>query len=158
MSSLCARAAVSATSVVFALFLMSLPFESSAAAQSISPATSLVWQLSNQITTVTQVWELTPTTDPDQLLGLPGQYFAKTLFADSQVTLNSGYTGSIEVFSDTRALTRRQAYLKQYNPADYVVADPRSPSHATVLLRIPAAIDPLLLRQYDGAFLGLVLP
>jgi hypothetical protein len=121
-----------------------------ASAQSLSPATSVVWQLQYAIPTISGVVELTPTTDPDQLLGAPGQYVAKTNFQDPSVSPDVA-AGSVEVFADTRSLAARQAFLK--------VSSVGTPEHdvarGTVLLRI-YTLSPA--SNYDAAFTALSLP
>jgi len=132
--------------LVLSTFLLAAGTSGVASAQSLSPATSVVWQLQATIPTISGVVELTPTTDPDQLLGAPGQYIARTNFQDSQ-----GLTGSVEVFADTKSLAARQAFL--------TISGTGSPEHdvarGTVLLRVytPAAVP-----NYDAAFANLALP
>jgi hypothetical protein len=87
----------SLASVVLAglVWLMPAPTAQPALAQPVSAATNAVWQLEQQLnTTFTSVVELTAGSDPDQLLGFPGQYVAKTTFLNPR-----GDTGSVEVFA-----------------------------------------------------------
>ncbi len=121
-----------------------------ASAQSLSPATSVVWQLQAAIPTIGSVTELTPTTDPDQLLGAPGQYVAKTTFVDPSVAAD-GIAGCVEVFPDTKSLAAREAFLKLSGAG----TPEQDVARGTVLLRIytsSAATD------YNAAFAALALP
>jgi len=63
------------------------------ASPSMSAAAQIVRQLHGSIPTVQLITEYNSTTDPDGLLGLPGQYTAKVQFADGNTL-----TGYVEVF------------------------------------------------------------
>ncbi len=119
-------------------------------AQSLSPATSVVWQLQSAIPGIGGIVELTPTTDPDQLLGAPGQYIAKTNFQDASVSPD-GLAGSVEIFPDTKSLAARQAFLKISN----VGTPEHDVARGAVLLRVYTASSAT---NYDAAFAALALP
>jgi hypothetical protein len=63
----------------------------------ISPAASIAGQLGTQSSTILSVADFSALTDPDGLLGAPGQYVAKARFTDS-----AGISGDVEVFANVR--------------------------------------------------------
>src|SRR5438105_1698504 len=68
-------------------------------------AAMIAEQLATPSTVILRVSDFTITTDPDGLLGVPGQYVAKAQFTDS-----AGVTGDVEVFANARdARTRLSA-------------------------------------------------
>jgi hypothetical protein len=63
----------------------------------VSPAAVIAGQLVTPGTTILSISDFTPATDPDLLLGAPGQYVAKARFVDS-----TGVQGDVEVFASAR--------------------------------------------------------
>jgi hypothetical protein len=73
-----------------------------------SQAAALVAQLQSARPSVTLLVDYSQDTDPEYLLGLPGQYQAKATFADSVMSAAPGTpTGSIEVFARATQLQNR---------------------------------------------------
>jgi hypothetical protein len=94
---------------------------SAARAQSISPAAQIIVQLGRPVER-----DYNATTDPEGLLGLPGQYVARATFAD----------GSVEVFSTPADRDGRAQYLANTSTDLLYVADY---STGSVLLRVSVA-------------------
>lgn len=100
----------------------------------------------------------TPETDPNELLGRPGQYISKANFVDTSLGSGSGFFdlgdgGSIEVFEDEEQARSRADYIQtviEKNPAlveyDFV--------EGTVLLRVSGALTPDEAAQYKKAMQG----
>ena len=63
----------------------------------VSPAAVIAGQLVTPTSTILSISDYTPATDPDLLLGAPGQYVAKARFVDS-----TGVQGDVEVFASAR--------------------------------------------------------
>jgi len=72
----------------------------------ISPAASIAGQLGTPGDTILSVVDFTTVTDPDGLLGAPGQYIAKARFTDS-----AGISGDVEVFANARDARTRLGSL-----------------------------------------------
>jgi len=72
----------------------------------ISPAASIAGQLGTPFSTILGVSDFTAVTDPDGLLGAPGQYIAKARFTDS-----AGISGDVEVFANARDARTRLGSL-----------------------------------------------
>jgi len=73
-----------------------------------SQAAALVAQLQSVRPSVSLLVDYSQDTDPEYLLGLPGQYQAKATFADSLMSAPAGTaTGSIEVFARASQLQNR---------------------------------------------------
>src|SRR5438046_492449 len=66
------------------------PFEQA----TLSQAARVVTQLTTRYSTIASLTDYTARTDPDQLLGLPGQYVARADFEDT-----NGVAGTVEVFA-----------------------------------------------------------
>ena len=72
----------------------------------ISPAASIAGQLGTPFSTILGVDDYTAVTDPDGLLGAPGQYIAKARFMDS-----ANIAGDVEVFANARDTRTRLGSL-----------------------------------------------
>jgi hypothetical protein len=69
----------------------------------VSPAAMIAGQLATPGFTITSVSDYTALTDPDGLLGAPGQYIARAGFIDSTGVVGlTGVTGDVEVFASAR--------------------------------------------------------
>jgi hypothetical protein len=89
----------------------------------------------------------TPDTDPNQLLGRPGQYVAKVSWTDPRAPEGDA---TIEVFADAEALRARKAYTEAISPAggpftQYLYAN--EPRRA--LLRLPHQLTPDQAKTYQ---------
>jgi hypothetical protein len=91
-------------SALFAVVLLSTSVLT-ALAQA-SAASSVIGQLHNTISTITLSTDYTVDSDPEGLLGLPGQYTAKAKFADGDTT------GMVEVFGSQGDLNNRYNTLE----------------------------------------------
>jgi hypothetical protein len=104
---------------------------------------------------VTGIQVLSAASDPNHLLGRPGEYTSKSEFEDSRITGEAGQGvtagGSVEVFAGHAGAVRRARYIQavvQAAPAfgaeyDYVVG--------AVLLRVSGQLTPAQARQYKRA-------
>lgn len=72
----------------------------------ISPAASIAGQLGTPYNSILSVTDFTAVTDPDGLLGAPGQYIAKARFTDS-----ANISGDVEVFATARDARTRLGSL-----------------------------------------------
>src|SRR5437016_2360677 len=72
----------------------------------ISPAASIAGQLGTPYSAILSVSDFTAVTDPDGLLGAPGQYIAKARFTDS-----ADVSGDVEVFATARDARTRLGSL-----------------------------------------------
>jgi hypothetical protein len=87
----------------------------------------------------------TTSTDPESLLGRPGQYVSKVGFVDSRVAPAGG---SLEVFRTSADVAARVAYLQrggQAHPKEYLYTG------GTVLLRLPGNLPPEAAEAYNAA-------
>lgn len=98
----------------------------------------------------------TAATDPNKLLGRPGQYTSKVNFNDTRIGFRSDYSvdggGAVEVFPDESGAKSRYSYL---------VALAKSPLFAEytylqgkVVLRVAHELTPAQAKQYEVAFNG----
>jgi hypothetical protein len=79
-------------------------------------------------------------TDPDGLLGRPGQYIGKVVFVDTRVAPAGG---SLEVFRNSADVAARVAHLHQAaQPREYLYTS------GPVLLRLSAALTPEAAEDY----------
>jgi hypothetical protein len=117
--------------------------------QAPSSAALAVQQLQSSVPSVQLVADLSSATDPDGLLGLPGQYSSKAQFSDSYNPACPGANEPacfIEVFDSPSALASRLRSL--HDEADL--------SHGTVLVRVLGVSSAPA--DYQAAVSTLVLP
>jgi len=119
-----------------------------AAAPNVSPAAAIAAQLNSNLVNVT---DYTAATDPEQLLGVPGEYTAKAAFADAR-----GVVGTVEVFATPDDFANRLFTIKalQVSPSvETDLPDTGDPT-ARVLVRlwIPPELPPDALRTYQANF------
>jgi len=74
---------------------------------SVSAAATIASRLGTADNPITAVVDVTPYTDPDQLLGLPGQYVSKAYFRDT-----NNLDGVVEVFATAADASSRKATLE----------------------------------------------
>lgn len=104
-----------------------------------------------------EVVVLTAETDPNDLLGRPGQYIAKGYWVDTrlptQETLDMDAGGTIEIFGNEEDLATRKAYIeilaKSSLFVQYIYAE------GLVLLRLPNAFTPKQATEYEKALRGI---
>jgi len=83
-------------------------------------------------------------TDPDQLLGLPGQYISKAGFEDYRVNTADAYVEMFASLADRAArLVALQRTVQPISQETYLVTD-------LVLLRLPAGFTPTAVAEYRG--------
>jgi hypothetical protein len=99
------RALVRVACLIAAAMLLGLP-GATFAQSAVSPAAVIAGQMTTPDSTIVSVSDFTPATDPDLLLGAPGQYVAKARFLDS-----AGVQGDVEVFANARDARARLAGL-----------------------------------------------
>jgi hypothetical protein len=89
--------------------------------------------------------DYTPDSDPDQLLGLPGQYVSKTAFVDDRV---APYGGIVEVFGATGDRVARTVTLQKFS-------QPQSQEYyfgvGVVLLRLSGSLAQAQANDYAAA-------
>jgi len=85
----------------------------------------------------------TSSTDPDGLLGRPGQYVGKVVFVDRRVAPAGG---SLEVFRNSTEVAARVAHLHQAGrPSEYLFTS------GSTLLRLSMALPPAAAEDYATA-------
>jgi hypothetical protein len=116
--------------------------------QALSPAALVVAQLGSTLP-VTLITDYTAQSDPEHLLGSPGQYIAKATFNDSSVS-NQDATGIVEVFASQADMNVR------YNVVSSSSGE-RDIPFGTLLLRVSTATPDATLSQYQAALGSLLL-
>ena len=91
--------------------------------------------------------------DPNELLGIPGQYTSKAFFKDTRlepalITVQSG--GSVEVFVTEEDAIRRDEYLRALSEAAPMFAEYRYRDDR-VLLRLSLHLTPEQAEEYEIA-------
>jgi hypothetical protein len=139
-----------AGSLVIAAVTGLAPVDAMPADQAFSSAASVVVQLQSSRPGMTLLSDYSQTTDPERLLGLPGQYLARATFYDPAVTPDpTGVTGMVEVFAQPKHLAARLQTLDQTLESDLPIGP--------VLLRLFPAADQTTLAAYRTALYALVL-
>jgi hypothetical protein len=102
---------------------------------------------------------ITETNDPNNLIGRPGQYTSKVVFADSRTGVpldkakpDNGSGGSVEVFADAAAAKARSDYIQKTLAALGPVAG--TEYHyltGTALVRVAGVLPPSQAAQYEVA-------
>ena len=95
---------------------------------SLSQAANVVYQLQYYRDGVSLLADLTPSTDPERLVGLPGQYLSRAVFTDARAS-NGEINGIVEVFEYPVDLRRRRSTMKRFPDEIDVVS-------GTILLRL----------------------
>lgn len=92
-------------------------------------------------------------TDPNELLGRPGQYTAKFNFADTRLEqFEDGPTGgSVESFESTRELENRAEYIKSLGESMPMFAEYQFTS-GLMLLRLDKGLTPEQADEYANVF------
>jgi hypothetical protein len=119
------------TTLILGICLLTQSLSAAAAAPPISAAAAIAAQLSPSLVTLT---DYNAATDPDQLLGLPGQYIARAAFTD----LNH-VAGVVEVFPTPEDFANRVFTLKAlqvYESEEVDLPPDATDPGARVLLRL----------------------
>lgn len=94
----------------------------------------------------------TAATDPNHLLGRPGEYTSKAGFTDSR--LGGGkvaQTGSVEVFASPADATRRALYLQSVIQADPAQGTEYDYVAGPIVLRVPGKLTAAQAHSYEAA-------
>jgi hypothetical protein len=133
------------------------PITSFAGQQPQLTAQQVVAQLAQRVPTVKPGVVYTAATDPNHLLGRPGQYTSKATFTDSRITPgfldgpNSvGRGGSVEAFPDEQAAQNRSKYL-QAVAASFPAAVEYDYTSGPVLVRVGKILTPAQASEYQKA-------
>lgn len=98
----------------------------------------------------------TPSTDPNKLLGRPGQYTGKANFRDRRIRSGAGSIdpedgGSVETFANKPDASRRYRYLSAIAKSSPLFAE-WDYLEGTVVLRLSSDLTPAQAKQYEHAF------
>jgi hypothetical protein len=104
---------------------------------------------------VTGIRVLTAASDPNHLLGRPGEYTSKTEFADSRKAGEAGpgvaAGGSVEVYQDHAGAVRRARCIQSIVQAAPVLGAEYDYVAGAVLLRVSGQLTPAQARRYRAA-------
>ena len=103
------------------------------------------------IPTLTKVVIYTEETDPNHLLGRPGQYSAKVNFSDSRYKSLGLDVGTVEVFKNLEDLDRRYDYVDQLGKQT-TMALRYQYKHGNLLMRLDHALTPTQAKEFEAAF------
>ena len=103
------------------------------------------------IPTLAKVVIYTEETDPNHLLGRPGQYTAKVNFADSRYKNLGLDVGTVEVFKNLGDLDRRYDYVDQLGKQT-TMALRYQYKHGNLLMRLDHALTPTQAKEFEAAF------
>jgi hypothetical protein len=100
----------------------------------------------------------TPVSDPNKLLGRPGQYNGKANFRDRRLR-GAGFDvdngGSVETFPDKRAASIRYRYVHAIATSSSLFAE-YNYLEGTVVLRLSHELTPAQAKRYERAFRHIV--
>ena len=101
---------------------------------------------------ISSINDYTDKTDPNGLLGRPGEYTSKVNWADTRVEQydvdDDPLGGTIEVFSSKNDMESRKQYLEMMAVNEYIYESP----NGLALMRINYNIVPDDAKQYENAF------
>ena len=101
---------------------------------------------------ISSISDYTDKTDPNGLLGRPGEYTSKVNWADTRVEQydvdEDPLGGTIEVFSSKNDMESRKQYLEMMAVNEYIYESP----DGLALMRIDYDIVPDDAKQYENAF------
>ncbi|HST17041.1 MAG TPA: hypothetical protein VLK36_05190 [Gaiellaceae bacterium] len=133
-----------------------------ASASAVTPtATQKTWRPVQVVTALRQaglpiglVRYYTASSDPNKLLGRPGQYNGKANFRD-QTLSGTGFDvengGSVETFSNLAAARRRFNYVSHVTESSPLLTE-YDYLEGTVFLRLSHELTPKQAKVYEGAF------
>jgi len=97
----------------------------------------------------------TVSTDPNHLLGRPGQYISKVNFHDRRLTRSTSFAvsggGSVETFERTRDAERRFEYLRAVTDTSPLFGEYHY-LEGRVILRLSFDLTPLQAKSYEDTF------
>jgi hypothetical protein len=107
----------------------------------------------NQVTDHVQwVYAVDASSDPDQLLGLPGQYISKAGLVDDRSSYGDVYVEVFQTRADRAArLVALQGSAARVAPETYIALD-------RILLRLPNVLTPQAIEAYRTELNGLCAP
>jgi hypothetical protein len=129
-------------------------FDFEAPAPAAAPLTPdrFVAQLQTSGMPVTATVVHTPESDPNKLLGRPGQYTGKINWTDTRTGAAAQGDATIELFADRQTLDARKAYVEPFTKtslfAQYLYAHPTR----LALMRLPHELTPEQAKQYEDWF------
>jgi hypothetical protein len=103
---------------------------------------------------VTPTTVYTAASDPNHLLGRPGEYTSKANFADSRVTTSGDGVaagGSVEVFPNQADATRRAVYIQSVTQAAPIAGAEYDYVSSAILLRVSGSLTPAQAAAYKSA-------
>lgn len=106
------------------------------------------------VPTVSKVIIYTEETDPNHLLGRPGQYTAKLNFIDSRYKNKGDGFGTVEVFKNQDDLNRRYDYVDQLGKQTSLALMYQY-KHGNLLMRLDHALTPTQAKEYEAALNGM---
>ena len=98
----------------------------------------------------------TAATDPNNLLGRPGEYTSKTEWVDSRYALDPDAEVSVEVFPDAKLAAKRAAYVQSFMGG--ILGTEYDYQAGPVLLRVSGKLTPVQAAQYGAAIDAKLLP
>lgn len=132
-------------------------------------ATRVLAGLKNKIATISESIVYTADSDPNNLLGRPGQYTSKAGFHDTRVAAKDvefmaepfdvKKGGDIEVFADEAGAKKRADYIGALvnQPGSAILGGPQYIHlKGRVLLRVSGALSPTVDAEYDRAITAVV--
>jgi len=126
-------------------------------------ASEVLRQLRAEGMPVGAVTDLTASTDPNELLGRPGQYTSKAFFVDTRLGATDKYGarreeadagGSVEVFESEADAEKRSEYVQAISEGSGPFAE-YSYQRGLIFLRLTKSMTPDQAKDYERALQGL---
>lgn len=124
-------------------------------------AQQVVEQLAQRVPTVKPGVVYTAETDPNHLLGRPGQYLSKAMFVDTRIKPGAidspdsvAVGGSVEVFADGQGAQARMKYIQAIT-AGFPTAAEYDYASGPVLVRVGKTLTPAQASEYQKALDGI---
>lgn len=100
------------------------------------------------IPTIGKIVIYTEETDPNSLLGRPGQYIGKLNFTDTRYKVGTESFGTIEIFKNKEDLEERYQYVENVTKGTpYLMYQFK---HENLLLRLPHEMTPTQAKEYEA--------
>ena len=137
----------------------SAPAKANAAAATPLTASTAFTKLTTTVPTAKLSGTVTAATDPNHLLGRPGQYTSKITFTDSRIKAadvtdstkgSVDLGGAIEVFADPAIAEARAKYIEAVTKSMSALAE-YDYVHGTVLVRVSHYLTPAQAAGYKSA-------
>jgi hypothetical protein len=127
-------------------------------------AAQIIDQLEESGLPISDVQVYTSATDPNELLGRPGQYVDKASFVDTRMNepvmkdeTDTSDGGSVEVFDDEGDAEERADYVRSITEGNGPSAE-YSYLRGQVLLRVSGKLTPAQAKAYEQAFQAVKAP